>query len=158
MIKAVIAADDKFGIGKNGSLPWPKNKEDMKWFKEQTMHNIVIMGRRTWEDPLMPKPLPMRYNVVVSRYPIEMFNQTPHVVVHPNNIRNYCSYLKNGIIIGGAVLLNNVIPWIDEIHLSRISGDWNCDRFIDIPNSIFTLSETIQYHDRGLKIEKYKRH
>ena len=54
MIKAIMAVDEKGGISKGQSMPWPKNSIDLKWFKENTVNNVVVMGRKTWEDPFMP--------------------------------------------------------------------------------------------------------
>lgn len=69
---------NKQGIGKDGKLPW-HIPEDMAHFKEITtppvncgykndyIFSIVIMGRKTWESiPEKFKPLPQRYNIVLS--------------------------------------------------------------------------------------------
>ena len=45
MIKAIMAVDDDGGVSKRGSMPWPKNSNDLKWFKKYTLNNVVIMGR-----------------------------------------------------------------------------------------------------------------
>jgi dihydrofolate reductase len=66
MICSILAATNLGGIGNRGTLPWPKQPNDMAWFREWTLNNIVVMGRRTWDDPKMPKPLPERVNYVVS--------------------------------------------------------------------------------------------
>ena len=34
MIKAIMAVDDKGGISKGKSMPWPKNSKDLQWFKK----------------------------------------------------------------------------------------------------------------------------
>jgi dihydrofolate reductase len=34
MIKAILACDDAGGVANNGTLPWPHNSTDLKWFKE----------------------------------------------------------------------------------------------------------------------------
>ena len=65
MIRAILACDQDWGIGKDGDLPWPHNPDDLKWFKEQTTGSVVAMGKRTW-DSLPTKPLPNRNNVVVT--------------------------------------------------------------------------------------------
>ena len=57
MIKAIMAVDEKGGISKGHSMPWPKNSIDLKLFKENTINNVVVMGRKTCEDPFMPTPL-----------------------------------------------------------------------------------------------------
>ena len=66
MIKAIMAVDEKGGISKGQSMPWPKNSIDLKWFKENTINNVVVMGRKTWEDPFMPTPLKNRENVLIT--------------------------------------------------------------------------------------------
>ena len=59
MIRAILAHDAYWGIGKDGDLPWPKNPDDLKWFKECTEGGVVVMGKTTW-DSLPNKPLPKR--------------------------------------------------------------------------------------------------
>ena len=66
MIKGIMAVDEKGGISRGKSMPWPKNSLDLEWFKANTINNIVIMGRKTWEDPFMPTPLKNRQNVLVT--------------------------------------------------------------------------------------------
>ena len=66
MIKAILACDDVGGVSKNGTIPWPKNKKDLGWFKKNTINNVVVMGSKTWVDPLMPWPLPNRVNVLAT--------------------------------------------------------------------------------------------
>ena len=61
-----MAADDLGGISKKGSMPWPKNSSDLKWFKTKTINSIVVMGRLTWIDPFMPAPLKGRVNVLIT--------------------------------------------------------------------------------------------
>lgn len=53
-------------IGRGGEIPWHL-PEDFKWFKELTTGGIVLMGRKTFES--LPKPLPNRTNVVLTRAP-----------------------------------------------------------------------------------------
>src|SRR3989337_2592087 len=65
MLTIVIARSKNGVIGNNGTLPW-HNKNDQRWFKEQTIGHVVIMGRKTWKS-LYKKPLPGRTNIVVSK-------------------------------------------------------------------------------------------
>ena len=66
MIKAILACDDSGGVSKGGTIPWPKNSKDLGWFQKNTTNNVVVMGSKTWEDPLMPWPLPKRKNVLIT--------------------------------------------------------------------------------------------
>lgn len=61
----IVAAVSKNGvIGKGGKLPWSL-PTDLQHFKKLTEDGIVIMGRKTYES-IGSKPLPKRYNIVVS--------------------------------------------------------------------------------------------
>lgn len=67
----VIVAMDRNGIIGNSAtngLPWPRFPADMARFKKLTTDQIVIMGRKTWDSiPEKFRPLPERYNFIVSR-------------------------------------------------------------------------------------------
>ena len=56
MIKAIMAVDEKGGISKGQSMPWPKNSIDLKWFKENTLNNVVVMGSKTCLLYTSPSP------------------------------------------------------------------------------------------------------
>ena len=59
--------DAENGIGKNNDLMWHL-PNDMRFFKETTMHHVVIMGRKNYESiPEKYRPLPNRTNVILSR-------------------------------------------------------------------------------------------
>lgn len=70
------------GIGKNGTLPWPRIKSDMSFFarvstrlpagaevpKKNAMMNAIVMGRKTYYSlPKTLRPLKDRINVVITR-------------------------------------------------------------------------------------------
>jgi dihydrofolate reductase len=64
MIIGIAAVDRKGAIGKGGKLPWHYSS-DMKFFRETTVGNAVVMGRKTWLT--IGKPLKNRLNIVLSR-------------------------------------------------------------------------------------------
>ncbi len=64
MLSAIVCMDNFGGIGKDGDLLY-KIPEDMKRFKEITMGNSVIMGRKTWNS-IGNKPLVGRKNYIYS--------------------------------------------------------------------------------------------
>lgn len=144
MIRAILACDQDWGIGKDGDLPWPHNPDDLKWFKEQTTGSVVAMGKRTW-DSLPIKPLPNRNNVVVTS--IEGDKDGPYHFVTFENAESTLasmSQLQDVWIIGGAQLLDSLLHIVDEIHLSRISGTYNCDTFLPSTRieEMFTLTSS----------------
>jgi dihydrofolate reductase len=53
-------------IGNAGRLPW-RMPSELAYFKEETVGNICIMGRKTYES--LNSPLPNRSHIVMSRDP-----------------------------------------------------------------------------------------
>jgi len=69
-MKILIAAhtvDRVMGDSVTNSLPWPKLKEDMEFFKRKTLGSCMIMGRKTAQS--LGKPLPGRKNIVLGNVP-----------------------------------------------------------------------------------------
>jgi len=129
MIIAIIAADDKYGIAKNGKIPW-YSKEDFIFFKSITTgegNNAIIMGRKTKES-LPNFPLPNRKNIVLTSNP-----QYDYEIRRLDQIRLFKDY-DDIFIIGGESVYNESfkLKLPQKILISRISGDFNCDKFIDI--------------------------
>ena len=63
MIGLIVARSTNNVIGKKGCIPWNIDGE-LSQFKELTMGNAVVMGRRTYEE--IGHPLPGRKVIVVS--------------------------------------------------------------------------------------------
>jgi dihydrofolate reductase len=66
MIKLIMATNHQNIIGIGNKLPWCIPAE-MAHFKQQTVGQNVVMGRKTWESiPDKYKPLSSRHNIVLS--------------------------------------------------------------------------------------------
>tara|TARA_X000000950_G_scaffold79620_1_gene100231 strand:- start:1518 stop:1991 length:474 start_codon:yes stop_codon:yes gene_type:complete len=155
LIRAIFACDREGGIGKNGTLPWSHNSEDLKWFKECTDGNVVIMGRRTWNDPSMPKPLPNRYNIVLTSQDIAT---GPNVVFKDVDtaIKHVKSFAQDVWVIGGKHTFDQLIDICEEVWISRINGIYDCNTHIrDLVD--FELYFKSYDVDKNLRIEKYRR-
>ena len=135
MIKAILACDDYGGVSKNGTLPWPHNSIDLKWFKENTAGHVVIMGSTTWEDPHMPCPLPKRINVLVTSRPSH-HNRANHYISGDLNksVQRIAEEFPSLItwVIGGPNIIEQTLGVIDEFYLSRIPGAYACDTFLPL--------------------------
>lgn len=64
MIIGIVAISKNYAIGKDGKLPWHYSA-DLKFFKQTTGDNAVVMGANTWRS--IGKPLPNRLNIVLTR-------------------------------------------------------------------------------------------
>lgn len=158
MIRAILACDENWGIGKNGTLPWPHNSADLKWFKDTTMGGVVVMGKTTWDSlPEKSKPLPGRNNIVVTSsikdkdgpYHFLTFDQAK---THIESM----SKLQPVWIIGGATLVESCIDIIDEFLLNVVPGSYDCDVFlpIDLIMSKFESADVAQ-HNTDLNITRW---
>ncbi|MCR5214109.1 MAG: dihydrofolate reductase [Eubacterium sp.] len=64
MVGLIVARSKNNVIGKNGMIPW-RIKGEQKQFKELTTGNVVVMGRKSYEE--IGRPLPNRKTIVISR-------------------------------------------------------------------------------------------
>ena len=139
-----MAVDDKGGISKGSSMPWPKNSRDLQWFKKNTLNQVVVMGSKTWEDPFMPTPLKNRENVLIttkdSSYYLGANKYLQGDIV--NEILDLeKKYLEKDIfIIGGPEIIAQTFKIIKEFNLTRIYGNFGCDKFIDIRKIANTMN------------------
>ena len=74
--KAIAAMSLNRVIGAGNKIPWHL-PEDFKWFKQTTMGNVVVMGRKTFES--LGKPLPNRKNLVLTRHPQKLIKDHPEI-------------------------------------------------------------------------------
>jgi dihydrofolate reductase len=128
----IVAADSNGCIGKDGCLPW-RFSEDLKWFKDNTLHYAVVMGRKTFES--IGKPLYGRLNIVLTKS-----NDSGMLRQHEDKIRIASSLyeafviasrntLTKCFICGGAEIYKMALPEVDEILLTKIPGCYDGDTF-----------------------------
>jgi dihydrofolate reductase len=145
MIKAILACDDTGGVSKDGTLPWPNNSTDLKWFKDNTLGHVVIMGSTTWNDPHMPRPLPDRWNIVATSRVAEHTGANEYIFGDLNEKVKQVAERNPGLItwvIGGPKIIEQTLGVIDEFYLSRIPGNYDCDTHLPLKkiDSLFELS------------------
>ena len=151
MVKAILACDDFGGVSRGGTMPWPKNSKDLKWFKEKTTGHTVVMGSTTWEDPFMNGPLPNRTNVLVTTREGDYLGAHKYI---QGNLAQKIQTLEGESkettvwIIGGPNIIKQTLNIIDEFYLSRISGIYDCDTFLPL-KKIEALFEKIWTENHG---------
>jgi dihydrofolate reductase len=155
MNKMILCVDDKHGIGKDGSIPW-HSTEDFKHFKAETVGQKVLMGYKTWES-LPRKPLPDRLNIVVTSRTVsdDIINKHKDVIfIHKNSLSEFLRYNDGIVVMGGASIYEAALPFVDEIILSQISGDFNCDTFFNVyaSNEHIFLPHNAKVLDDGITV------
>jgi dihydrofolate reductase len=115
-------------IGKDNTLPWHL-PEDLAHFKQTTLGQPVVMGRKTWES-LPPKfrPLPGRTNIVVTR----QTNWLAEGAVVAHSIEEAVQQYPTDSqiwVIGGAEVYVQAMPLAECAVVTEIDADFEGDAF-----------------------------
>lgn len=122
-IKFIAAIDNERGMGRSGAIPW-KLPGDVANFRRHTLHQTIVMGQGTFKS-LHSKPMPDRTNIVVSRTPLETAG-----IETIQDIPKFVANLQKDIwVIGGGQIFAEFLPYATELHLTRVSGTFDCDVF-----------------------------
>jgi dihydrofolate reductase len=124
-ISAIVAMSENAVIGKENKLPWHL-PADLAHFKKLTMGKPILMGRKTFES--IGRVLPGRCNVIISRD--ENFNAPGCVVASSiDTALASVSYADEVFVIGGAALLQQMLPVVERLYLTIIHHEFEGDVF-----------------------------
>ena len=152
----IVAIAENFAIGKSGKLPW-HYPADLKFFKETTTGNAVVMGMNTWRS--IGRPLPNRLNIVLSRS--ADIEPQPGVILlrSKEEVLSLAGYLRCDVyIIGGAKTYENFSDGIDKWIVTEIPERVE-DADVFMPRDFlrgFSVSETVEL-DAALRASTYVR-
>jgi len=134
--KMIVACDLQGVIGIDNQIPW-KCSTDMKHFKEKTSGCIVVMGRKTFES-MGSKPLPNRFNIVITRQPEKYNVDNEHKnLVFTNGFKNSDKVKADlGLLIGIALLTSKGdIESLDTVWF--IGGESIYKDYIDLCSEVW---------------------
>lgn len=156
MIIGIVAISRNYAIGRKGKLPWHYSA-DLKFFRETTTGNAVVMGANTWRS--IGKPLPERLNIVMS---VSGNVDTPPKVMRLSGVLEVVELAKHLncdiFVIGGASIYRAFAGSIDEWIVTNVPIDVpDADTFMPVDFlDGFETSETIALED-GLVVKKLHR-
>lgn len=155
MIKIIVAMDKNNLIGtQNGTMgmPW-YCPEDLTHFKETTLQQTLLMGRKTYES--IGKPLPDRKTIVVSK--LGYISKDVEVVHDLDEIlRSYQDSKEDLYICGGSSIYKQTMDKADELIVSYIPGEYSGHAYFpNIDLNKFECQEII--HKNSFVIKKYRR-
>ncbi|WP_353111744.1 dihydrofolate reductase [Microbacterium sp.] len=103
-------------IGASGGMPWHV-PEDLAHFKETTMGEPVVMGRKTW-DSLSDRfrPLPGRKNIVITRQQ----DWSAEGARRASDVQDAVRGLDRVWVIGGAEIFAQVIADADRLEVTEL--------------------------------------
>ena len=141
-ISIVVAMAANGVIGQDNELPWHL-PADLKHFKQTTMGKPILMGRKTWES--IGRPLPGRTSIVITRD--RTYTAPGCVVVNSIEAAIAAAGEQDEVmVIGGAELYRQVLPYTDTIYLTRIHERFDGDtRFPEISDAEWQQLERIDH-------------
>lgn len=119
MINLIVALDQNNLIGKDNDLPW-HYKEDLKYFKETTMNQTVLMGKKTFYSIVSRtgKLLPNRKMIVATLD--KSFSYEGVEVV--NDLIDFLKNIKEDIfVIGGSQIYKLSLPYVDRLYITHVN-------------------------------------
>lgn len=129
-MNAIVACDNRWGIGKNGKL-LVSIPADMDYFKQMTMGKVVIMGRKTLESFPKKRPLPHRAaNIVLTTDP--HYQAEGAIVVHTveEAVLEAGKYDPRDVfVIGGGEIYRLMLPYIDTCYVTKIDYTYDADTY-----------------------------
>ena len=159
MIRAIVAVDEKWGIGKKNGLLFDLPL-DMKFFRETTSGKTVCMGYNTLLSFPNGKPLKNRKNIVICP---DGVTGDGFIAVHdmPEMLETISKENGDVYVIGGAYFYKSMLPYCDEVLVTKVKADGNAEVFFENldEREDFELKEEgeeLQTNGYTIKFTKYK--
>ena len=125
-MRAIFAVDSKFGVAKDGAIPWEFFKQDKLHFRSITANNRLVLGKATY-DTLPGTPLGLGRTLLVATK-AKIIRED--VTVISGGLVEACKETPNAICIGGPDVLKQVWDLVDHLYLTIIDKDYECDKFL----------------------------
>ena len=128
-MKLIVAVDKNWAIGKNNKLMW-SIPADMKFFRETTQGNVVIMGRKTLESFPNGMPLKNRTNIVLTGN--KGYHVKDAVIVHSKEelLEELKKYDTDDVyVIGGESIYRMLLPYCSTVYVTKIDQAFQADTF-----------------------------
>lgn len=159
MIRAIVAVDKKWGIGKKNDLLF-NLPLDMKFFRETTAGTTVCMGYNTLLSFPNSKPLPKRKNIVLCPEGIE---RDDAIMVHSlDDMLSLVSREECDVyVIGGAMFYKTMLCYCEEVLVTKVDADGEAEVFyenLDLHPDFECVyeGETLETNGHKIKFTTYK--
>lgn len=118
MIALIVAYTRNRVIGNNGCIPW-RIKGEQRRFRELTTGNVVVMGRRSYEE--IGRPLPNRTTIVVSN--TKNFDAENCFTAKSLKEALEIAGDRKVYISGGARLYEEALPLVEKMYITEIDAE-----------------------------------
>lgn len=161
-MKAIVNVDTNWAIG-NGDSLLNRIPADMRFFKEKTTGNVVVMGRKTFMTFPGPKALLDRVNIVLTKD--ENWSAPDVITCHSIDelFVQLERYDTNTVyVIGGSAVYELLLPYCDTAYVTKVDSAKPADKFF--PNLetaqdwvLAVEDEELEHNGVKFKFTTYKR-
>ncbi|MCZ4410267.1 dihydrofolate reductase [Cryomorphaceae bacterium 1068] len=151
IVYSIAAIAENRAIGKDNDLIW-NLPDDMKFFKDSTLNQVVITGRKNFESiPHKYRPLPNRINIVLTRS--EDYDASGALVYNSiEDALNFCKSEghKSVFVIGGGQIYKLALEknLVDVMYLTRVHESFEADSFYPEFDEAIWKKEIMEEHPK----------
>lgn len=160
-MNAIVVVDKNWAIGKNGGL-LVHLPGDLKYYREKTIGNVIVVGRKTLESFPGGKPLPGRTNIVITRNPDYEAEGCICCRSKEEVLEKIKAYDDEKVFIaGGSEVYRQFLDECDTFYVTKIHGAFEADRYFpDLDKAGYRITwEGPVQEERGISYQflKYER-
>jgi len=163
VIRAIVCVSENWAIGRNNDLVFHL-KKDMKFFTENTLNKVVVMGENTLLSLPGGKPLKNRINLVLC----------PEGHVYGgcfcfHTLESLLGYInlvvgnQDVYVIGGGMMYRSMLPYCDEVLVTKVK-EYIPDAQVFFPNldtdpnfELVNTSDTLEEDGKLFNFVTYKK-
>lgn len=126
MLSMIVTADRNWGISR-GHKPLISIPDDVKFVRDTTYGQVIILGRHTFEYSFAGKPMPNRTMIIVAKDESITIPGTIVVRSSEEALKEAEALKKDIYVLGGKRLYNELLPYCNEVHVTSVDYVYNAD-------------------------------
>ena len=160
-MNAIAVVDRNWAIGRDGKL-LVHLPGDLKYYKEKTLGNVIVVGRKTLESFPGGKSLPGRTNIVITAN--REYSKDGCIICHSKEeaLEAVGGYDPERVFVaGGSTIYRQFMDECDTFYITKIDAEFEADSYFpDLDAAGFDVvweSEPHQENGVVYRFLKYRR-
>lgn len=126
-MRLIVNVDNNWGIGLKNKL-LVRIPNDMKFFRNQTIGKVIVMGRNTLESFPQSQPLAGRTNIVLTKNMDYKVNGATIVHSIEELMEELKKYEDDDIYIcGGETVYKQLLPYCNKAYVTKVDHSYEAD-------------------------------
>ena len=153
-MKEIVCVDNNWAIGRANDLIY-HIPDDMKYFRQKTTGNVVVMGLATLKSFPGGRPLKNRVNIVLCDDPDFRCEGASIVYSIDELLEAVSGYDTDSVyVIGGASVYAQMLPYCNTVYVTKVDSESPADKYfpnLDESEEWELTEESEEYDYNGLK-------